>query len=116
MFPKKNRILKKEFNELMKVGHIFHSQSISLRSIKNIREIAPKFAFVVSKKIAKNATERNKMRRKGFHALREIIFPLKVKTIKGFTGAFFFKKEGKEIMFSDLKKEIEGLLRKSGVL
>ncbi|MFA6190689.1 MAG: ribonuclease P protein component [Candidatus Staskawiczbacteria bacterium] len=116
MFPKKNRILKREFDELMKNSRVFHSESISLRLMKKAKETLPKFAFVVSKKVAKNATDRNKMKRKGFHALREIIFPDTIIKMKGCMGAFFFKKEGKETKFDELKNEIEGLLKKSGIL
>jgi ribonuclease P protein component len=116
MFPKKNRISKREFDELMKNSRVFHSESISLRLTKKAKETLPKFAFVVSKKVAKNATDRNKMKRKGFHALREIIFTDEIVKMKGFMGAFFFKKEGKEIDFEKLKMEIGGLLEKGGIL
>jgi ribonuclease P protein component len=116
MFPKKNRISKREFDELMKNSRVFHSTSLSFRLVKNTKETPPKFAFVISKKVAKNATERNKLKRKGFHILREIIFPNEILKMKGIMGAFFFKKEGKEVCFNNLKSEIDWLLRKSGVL
>jgi ribonuclease P protein component len=124
MFPKKNRISKKEFKEILTVGRVFHSPSFSLRGIKSSSlskrgAVPPKFAFVVSKKIAKTAVERNKMRRRGFHALREIIFcpgiAMNAK-MNGFSCAFFFKKEGKEMKFDELKREIKVLLEKSGEL
>lgn len=115
MFPKKNRITKKMFDELMKNGRVFHSPGFSFRFMKKEGTI-PRFSFVVSKKAAKNAVDRNIAKRKGYHALRELVFPSKILEMNGSVGAFFFKKEGKNMRFEKIKGEIEELLKKSGVL
>ena len=70
----------------------------------------PRFAFVVSKKIAPNAVDRNKLRRRGYSATRQFL-PLH----KPIIGAFFFKKEAKGAKFPAMKNEIEGLLKRAGV-
>jgi ribonuclease P protein component len=111
MFPKKNRITKTGFDELLKKGQVFHSPYFSLRCLKK-NDTVPKFAFVVSKKVAKNAVDRNVLRRRGYSALREIgILKEKNKWI-GFSVAFFFKKEAKNLGFKETEKGIEELLRK----
>jgi ribonuclease P protein component len=77
---------------------------------------APKFAFVVSKKTAKSAVERNSLRRRGFCALRNTGILKQENGKIGFIGAFFFKKEAKNLSFEEIKREIKILLEKSGVL
>jgi len=116
MFPKKNRITKREFDELMKNGRVFHSPLFSLRFGNKKNDDIPKFAFVISKKVAKNASDRNILKRRGFHALRELIFPLSVEKRSGHMVAFFFKKEAIGLKFKDIKKDMEILLKKNGVL
>ncbi|MCX6738866.1 MAG: ribonuclease P protein component [Candidatus Parcubacteria bacterium] len=111
MFPKKNRITKTGFDELMKKGRVLHSHSFSLRYSKGVN-VLPRFAFVVSKKVAKNAVDRNVLRRRGFSLLRDLGILKKEDLWKGFSGAFFYKKEGKEVKNSELKKEIEEILKK----
>ncbi len=111
MFPKKNRITKTGFDELMKKGRVLHSLSFSLRYFK--KENTPvKFAFVVSKKVAKNAVDRNILRRRGFSALRDLGVLKQENTLKGISGAFFYKKEGKGVKIEDLEKEIDEVLKK----
>jgi ribonuclease P protein component len=115
VFPKKNRITKKVFDELMKNGRVFHSLGFSFRFMKKEGTV-PRFSFVVSKKVAKNAVDRNVAKRKGYHALRELVFPLKIHEMNGLVGAFFFKKEGKNMGFEGIKREIRELLVKSGAM
>jgi len=111
MFPKKNRITKTGFDALLKKGSVFHSPYFSLRYSKKDGSL-PQFAFVVSKKVAKNAVERNILRRRGFSSLRELGVLEKNSKWNGFTCAFFFKKEAKALSFQEIKKEIEELLKK----
>ncbi|MCX6735672.1 MAG: ribonuclease P protein component [Candidatus Parcubacteria bacterium] len=113
MFPKKNRITKTRFDELMKKGRVLHSPSFSLRYSKGLN-VLPRFAFVVSKKVAKNAVDRNLLRRRGFSILRDLGILKQENVWKGFFGTFFYKKEGKEMKIKELKKEIEEILRKVG--
>jgi len=111
MFPKKNRITKTGFDTLLKKGSVFHSPYFSLRYNKKDSSL-PQFAFVVSKKVAKNAVERNILRRRGFSSLRNLCVLGKESKWNGVIGAFFFKKEAKGLSFEEIKKEIEGLLMK----
>jgi ribonuclease P protein component len=113
MFPKKNRISKTEFGELLKKGRAFHSPYFSLLCFKKENK-EPKFAFVVSKKVARNAADRNILRRRGFSVLRDISILKEKNKWVGFFGVFFFKKEAKNLNFEDIKKEVKILLEKSG--
>lgn len=117
MFPQKNRISKTSFSEIMKNSRVVHGSAFSLRYLKKNDASLPRFAFVVSKKVSKLAVERNKIRRRGFHILREIITPAELLLQKnGFIGAFFAKKEIKNMTLEQIKTDIEILLKKSGII
>ena len=139
MLSKQNRVSKELFDELLKKGKVLHSPLFSLRYIEidagrgsptpsgtckksdagevfkqpdgvgDQRPEISRFAFVVSKKIAPNAVDRNKLRRRGYSTVRTF-FPLK----KSITGAFFYKKDAVNAKLPEIKKEIEGLLKRAG--
>ena len=110
MLSKQNRVSKELFDELLKKGKVLHSPLFSLRYIDENITIS-RFAFVVSKKIAPNAADRNKLRRRGYSAVRPF-FPFK----KSIIASFFFKKGAKGVKFGEIKKEIEGLLKRAGAI
>ncbi len=85
MLSKLKRMSKEDFPSLSK-GAFFKSNSVlNFRFKKNLNN--SKFSFSVSKKIAKNAVDRNRMRRQGYRSL-EILWPnLKENII----GNFAFK-------------------------
>jgi ribonuclease P protein component len=64
MLPKINRVKKKkDFEVIFKKGASFRNDLFSLRFIKNSLDQC-RFGFVVSLKVSKKATERNKIRRR----------------------------------------------------
>ena len=102
MLPKKKRITKDIFQTVISKGNIV---SGSFFLFKYIKEINPHYVFVVSKKIAKTATKRNSLRRRGYNILRQY-------GLKNGAGIFFYKKEAIGVSVSDLKKDIEFILEK----
>jgi ribonuclease P protein component len=77
MLPKINRLKrKKEIERVFKKGEGFKEDFLILKTAKNNFKNS-RFAFVVSQKVSKKATLRNKVRRK----LRELV-KAKVKKIK----------------------------------
>ncbi len=102
MLPKKKRITKDIFQTILKKGNIVSGSFFLFRYIK---ESYPRYAFVVSKKIAKNATKRNSLRRKGYNILRQY-------KLKNCAGIFFYKKEALDVSVNELKKDIEFILEK----
>ncbi len=68
MLDRKNRLTKKsEFEKVREEGKVFASDSFSLSILKREEEGPARFGFVVSNKISKAATIRNRAKR----ALRE---------------------------------------------
>jgi len=97
----------------MRRGKVFHSPHLTLRALKqeeSCKEWA-QFAFVVSKKVAKKAVERNILKRKGYDAAHKII----KKTKPCFLCVFFLKKNDTSLR-GELEKEINNLLQRAGVL
>lgn len=68
MIPKQNRINREDFEKIMKKGGIGSSSLFSLRFLKNPLNKGH-FSVVVSKKVAKTAVSRNKIRRRAYSVL-----------------------------------------------
>ena len=85
MLSKPKRMLREDFPSLSK-GAFFKSNSVlNFRFKKNLN--SSKFSFSVSKKVAKNAVDRNRMRRQGYRSL-QILWP---KLKENIMGNFAFK-------------------------
>lgn len=107
MFEKKQRIPRFLFNALsQKKAIISHSPNITLRTTFWVVDES-RFSFVVSKKAANKAAQRNLIRRRGYAAVREILH-----TTEPAAYIFFFKKSALGLSFSDLKAEIRKLVVK----
>ena len=112
MLPRKNRLVRNDFPKNSIQGKTFHSEHFFLKITENKEEIPSKFSFIVSKKTAKLAKERNFLKRRA----RASLIPY-LKNIKpSFLGIFHIKKGVETISFSDFKAEIMSLLEKSQLL
>jgi ribonuclease P protein component len=105
MLPKKNRLDTKTVEKVFKIGSFFTSPSLTLRFLKGKEGLQPRISVVVPKSVAKKATERNLLRRRGYLALGGILdtFPT------GFTGVLVFKKT---IPLLEIKNETKTLIAK----
>lgn len=113
MLPKKRRIKKAHFEKILLGGSYSTSDFFSLRAIVNSRrektEKPSAFSVVVSKKVAPKATERNKLRRRSYHALRDL-----APKIKNSQKIVIFAKKGAEkLTFNELKAALQAILSKS---
>jgi ribonuclease P protein component len=107
MFLKKKKVTKELFGQIMKKGAVFAGSFFVFRVFVNLN--LPQYAFVVPKSMAKKAVIRNKLRRRGYSALRAF-------SVKNSQGIFFYKKNDIEIPFDKLKNDIDFLLKKSMVI
>lgn len=106
MLPRKKRVTKELFNLIMKKGKVTQG---SLFLFRYISQPSPQYAFVVPKNIAKKATQRNSLRRRGYSAISS-------NEVKGSAGVFFYKKEGKEASFEEISSDIKSILTKNKLL
>ena len=103
MLPKKKRITKEIFQNIMKNGKAFHG---SLFLFRYLPSKVPQYSFVVSKNVAKNAVTRNKFRRIGYNILIK-------QELKPVIGIFFFKKEALKTEKEFINKDIINILNKT---
>jgi ribonuclease P protein component len=106
MLPKKKRVTKKDFHNLMKGGKTFSTQLFLFYFVKND---SSRYAFVAPKNLFKNAVKRNKKRRTGYNILRSI-------SIKSGNGIFFYKKQATTATTEEIKENILFILKKTGLL
>lgn len=97
LFPKKERPLKNIPSE---------SFSLSIYSAKDNKEI--KVSVIVSKKVAKTAVARNKIRRRFYSILKKEISYIK----KNILLVIYVKKIAFEKKYSNLESEIKSILNK----
>lgn len=103
MPPKKSRMNRKVFKNLSR-GKTFQGDFLSLRIAKT--KDNTKTTFIASKKVAKSAVARNRLRRRGYAALTNFI----KKIPEGNLLAFYFKTGAEKISYQETSREVKGLL------
>ena len=106
MLPKRRRIARKEFPNILKFGKRYNSEHLLLTIIKTEQTSPSKFSFSVSKKVLKNAVDRNKYRRRGYSIIRQLLKGVH----QSFLCFFSFKRGSGDVKFRTLEKEITKLL------
>lgn len=102
MLPKRKRVNKELFQNVLQKGEVFHSSFFIFRYI---RQKTPQYAFVVPKTVAKSAVLRNKLRRLGYNSLN-------LTQIPPLAAIFFYKKQAQKISQNQIKDDILSLLKK----
>jgi len=110
MLPKNNRLdLKKDFSEIKKRGKLLRGKLFDFLLQKPVADFCPPaFAFIVSKKITKKATKRNRIKR----LLSEVVRSFLSQLHPGIKGVFLAKKEILEKNFAEIKNEVEATFKK----
>jgi ribonuclease P protein component len=107
---KKFRLKGKEFEEVLKKGKGFRFDGLVLKLL--LKEGGKKFGFLISKKILKKATQRNRLKRRLREILRE-----KIEEIGEGIRVVFITLPGLEKKeFKELREIFEKLLKKSKIL
>jgi ribonuclease P protein component len=104
MLPAANRLPKEEISPLLRHG--MHVRSDSIELIYKKTPNAPRFAFIVSTKIDKRATARNRMRRTMSESVRHLL----VQTVP-VDGIFIAKRNFAELSQVEVEKIVSTLLR-----
>lgn len=109
MLPKKQRVSRKLFEVVYRASGTFSSPFFVLKVA-----LAPesRFAFSVSVKICPEAVDRNKLRRRGYAAARNLLPQIKTPTI----CLFIIKKGAEKLNFQKLQAEIKNILRKAEII
>lgn len=112
MLPKQNRLRKKkDFEKVLKEGRWITNSLLFLKWTFNNLKVS-RFGFVVSKKISKKSTLRNKIKRR----LREIIRRELPKIKTGIDGVFISKTGLEKKGFQQLEETVSKILTKARIL
>ena len=106
MLKKKNRVGRRDIAKIFKIGRFINSENLTLKFILAKENTLPRVSFIVSKKVAKGAVERNLLRRHGYVALEKFYKTLP----QELEGVFIFNKNQKII--KNLREEIKNILNK----
>ena len=112
MFPQKRRIPRKMFPLLQNGAETFKNKLFLLRFVSKNEPSNrnSRFCFSVSKKVAKKAVIRNKLRRTGYRLLKEHLFKIKPEIIAVFSFKEIPKNNG------DIAKNMESILKESKLI
>jgi len=112
MLPQENRLKnKKEIEKVLRKGKKFKKDLIILKILPNPHNKL-RFAFLVSRKVSKKATIRNRVKR----VLREIVRKRKEKLKKGFDGIFLTLPGIEKKGFREIIKDVEDVFKKAKLL
>lgn len=113
MLPRENRLKKKkDFERVFRKGKGVKGNFLVLKILeKKENKEEPRFGFIVSQKVSKKATLRNKIKRRLREAVRKNLKFLK----KGIDGIFIALPGIKDKDFQKIKEEVEFLLKKTKV-
>lgn len=110
VLPSKNRLKKKnDFARILRQGKFYQDIFLSLRETKNDLS-QTRVGFIVSKKVSKKATIRNKVKRRLREAVRDELNKLKL----GKDIVFFTKKGIEDKNFWEIKEVVGKLLKRLG--
>ncbi len=113
MLPRKNRVTKAFFEEILGKSLCVHTPLFSFRFQKLKLSEAPRFTVVVSKKVAKTSVKRNLLKRRFRSSIQDLIRKNSKRNEFNGQGIFFLKKEAVEVKFSELKEEIQRVIIKT---
>ena len=105
MLPKTKRADKKTIDRIFSGGKFINSPTLNFKYI--LAGTGPaRVSFIAPKSVAKLAVERNRLRRRGYNALKNSLAGLP----PGFCGVFIFKKYENDN--GKIEKDIETILSK----
>lgn len=102
MLSKKHRATTAQVDKVISFGKTHSSKNFTTRILRNSEPVT---AVVVSKKVAKNAIDRNKLKRRIKTALRSLNFP------QNTTFVIYAKKESPTLSIVEIQKELQPLLK-----
>ena len=110
MIPRRRRLTKGLFDDVMSGARPSHSALFVIRYVKS--EGPSRFSVTVPKKIAKSAVSRNKLRRRAYSAL----YPLLPKVKDGIHGVLVGKSTILNASLDDISKDLINFFGKSDFL
>lgn len=111
MLPKQNRLSKKDIEKIFKKNKNFRGEFFILKIRPNFLPFS-RFSVIVPLKVSKQATKRNKIKRRTREILRKNLLKIK----PGFDGVFIATPKIIGKKYKEIEEEIENLLRLANIL
>lgn len=112
MLPRRNRLTQKsEFENVFKSGRLLKRDFLILRFFPNNLSY-PRFGFIISTKVSKKSTLRNRLRRWLREIARSIV---KSDFDKGADIVVSLTPEARDKEFRDIKDSFEKILKQTGI-
>ncbi len=108
MIPKNNRLTTNLFKEVFLKGKSVFGPEISLVYIKNSSGVHSRFSFSVSKKVAKTAVLRNRIRRRSYVALSPLLDGITAPVL----GVLVVKKDISTLTVEQTRTLLQNLLKR----
>lgn len=102
----------KDYARVQADGQVFQSNSFGVAYINRKDSNPSKFGFIVSNKIAKDAVDRNRLKR----AMSESVRLNTIRLNEGFDVVFLAKSNILKVSTSDIMKEVVVSLQKVGLI
>lgn len=115
MLPRRRRVSKEDFSALLPESQSFGTPGMHLRvtPLSLVGKHGPsQFAFVASKKAAKTAVARHKLKRRGYAAVAKHLSEVK----DGYALVFFFGKNTAGTSQDEIHRQLHTLLKKSSLI
>jgi len=113
MLAKKFKLTdKKDFDRVQKEGEVLQSVNFGLAKVKRSDSLPSRFAFIVSTKIAKEAVDRNRVKR----AMSEAVRISSVNLANDYDVVFLAKPSVARVSTPDIMKEVNVALKEAGIL
>lgn len=112
MLPQQNRLKKKkDFERVFKKGKPTKGSFLLFKIVENELGV-PRFGFIIPSKVLKKAVERNKLKRRLRHIVREFLPQIE----KGIDGVFVALPQAKGKEFEEVKKEVKNIFQKMKII
>lgn len=111
MLSRKNRLVGvKNFTKVQREGRVYQSANFGISVVDRGDKEPSQFAFIASTKVAREAVDRNRIKRVLGEAVRLSLFDIK----KGFNIVFLAKPTITRIPTDQIMKEVRTCLKESG--
>jgi len=112
MLPHSNRLTGKEnYERVARQGKVFQSENFGVAYVSRGDKNPSRYGFVISTKISKDATERNRVKRILREVVRQSLFECKA----GFDVAFLAKQSIMRVSTDVIGKEVRRSLKEAGL-
>jgi len=114
MLAKNRRLIGKQVKEVLKKGKLTASEAAAVKVLSPFGEPAgpSRFAFLISGKEIKKATERNRLRRR----VRAVLWSNRRAMQDNYQAVFILRRGLLTLSFADLAREILRLLKKAQIM